>query len=78
MCADNELYSNLFLFIHITSKVFHSAHFPLILERISQVASTGVVPLPKVTPEAVKEAAKLAALSQPVDVSRLKRLGEYR
>ena len=35
----------------------------------------GAMPTP---PEAVKEAAKLAALSQPVDVSRLKRLGEYR
>jgi hypothetical protein len=40
MCADDELYSNLFLFIHITGKVFHISHFPLILERICQVAST--------------------------------------
>jgi len=23
MCADNELYANLFLFIHVTGKVFH-------------------------------------------------------
>ncbi|GHO98722.1 transposase [Reticulibacter mediterranei] len=38
----------------------------------------GMIPLPVVPPEAVKEVAKLAALSQPVDVSRLKRLGEYR
>ncbi len=37
----------------------------------------GAVPLPSGPPEAVKEAAKLAALSKPVDVSRLKRLGEY-
>jgi hypothetical protein len=38
----------------------------------------GAMPSPAGQPEAVKEAAKLAALSQPVDVSRLKRLGEYR
>ncbi len=38
----------------------------------------GVVPPPSGPPEAVKEATKLAALSMPVDVSRLKRLGEYR
>jgi putative transposase len=38
----------------------------------------GVVPLPSGPPEAVKEAARLSALSKPVDVSRLKRLGEYR
>jgi hypothetical protein len=38
----------------------------------------GVIPSPAGPPEAVKEAAKLAALSMPVDVSRLKRLREYR
>jgi len=38
----------------------------------------GAMASPIGQPEAVKEAAKLAALSQPVDVSRLKRLGEYR
>jgi hypothetical protein len=40
MCADDELYPNLFLFIHLTSKDFHIARSQLILERISQVAST--------------------------------------
>jgi hypothetical protein len=44
MCAVDELYSNLCLFIHITGKVFPIAHFPLVLERISQVASTGFSP----------------------------------
>jgi hypothetical protein len=38
----------------------------------------GAMPSEASQPEAVKVAAKLAALSQPVDVSRLKRLGEYR
>jgi hypothetical protein len=38
----------------------------------------GVVPLPSGPPEAVNAVARLSALSKPVDVSRLKRLGEYR
>jgi hypothetical protein len=29
-------------FIHITGKLFHIALYPLILERISQVVSTGL------------------------------------
>ncbi len=37
----------------------------------------GVVPLPSVQPEAVTLSEKLAALSTPVDVSRLPRLGDY-
>jgi hypothetical protein len=37
----------------------------------------GVAPQPAGAPEAVKEAEKLAALSMPVDVSRLPRLGDY-
>ncbi len=37
----------------------------------------GVPPLPAVPPEAVRAAGKLAALSRPVDVSRLPRLGDY-
>jgi hypothetical protein len=37
----------------------------------------GVPPAPNVPPEAVRTAEKLAALSRPVDVSRLKRLGDY-
>jgi hypothetical protein len=41
MCSDEELYPNLSLSIHRTGKVFHIAHLPLMLERISQVASTG-------------------------------------
>jgi hypothetical protein len=40
MCSDDKLYPCLFLFIHITSKVFHIALSPRILERISQVANT--------------------------------------
>ena len=40
MCADDELHPYLFLFIHIMGKLFHIALYPLILERISQVAST--------------------------------------
>lgn len=36
-----------------------------------------VPPQPVAPPEAVKAARKLAALSMPVDVSRLKRLGDY-
>jgi len=36
-----------------------------------------VPPQPAVPPEAVRAARKLAALSRPVDVSRLKRLGDY-
>jgi putative transposase len=38
----------------------------------------GVVPLSSAQPEAVTQAAKLAALSMPVDVSRLPKLGDYR
>jgi hypothetical protein len=38
MCANDELYPNLFLSIHVTGKGLHSAHYPLILERISQAA----------------------------------------
>ena len=41
MCADDELHPYLFLFIHITGKLFHIALYPLIFERISRVASTG-------------------------------------
>ncbi len=37
----------------------------------------GVPPAPLGPPEAVRAAGKLAALSMPVDVSRLKRLGDY-
>ena len=37
----------------------------------------GVPPSPVEPPEAVRAAEKLAALSMPVDVSRLKRLGDY-
>jgi putative transposase len=39
--------------------------------------SGGVPPSPVGPPEAVRAAEKLAALSMPVDVSRLKRLGDY-
>src|SRR5579859_4036677 len=42
MCSYDKLYPYLFLFLHITSKVFHIALSPLILEWISQVANTGV------------------------------------
>ena len=41
MCADDELHPYLFLFIHIKGKLFHIVLYPLLLERISQVASTG-------------------------------------
>jgi hypothetical protein len=41
MCSYDKLYSCLFLFIHITGRVFHIALSPRILERISHVASTG-------------------------------------
>src|SRR5258708_26509613 len=44
VCADDELCPYLFLFIHITGKLFHIALYPRILERISQVASTGRSP----------------------------------
>jgi len=37
----------------------------------------GAPPPPNVPPEAVRAARKLAALSMPVDVSRLPRLGDY-
>jgi len=37
----------------------------------------GVPPQPAVPPEAVRAAEKLAALSRPVDVSRLPRLEDY-
>ncbi len=37
----------------------------------------GVVPLPDGVPEAVTASARLAALSMPVDVSRLPKLGDY-
>jgi len=37
----------------------------------------GAVPLPSAQPEAVTQAARLAALTKPVDVSRLPRLGDY-
>src|SRR6266700_7142815 len=40
MCAVDELYANLCLFIHSTSNDFHIALSPPLLERISQVAST--------------------------------------
>jgi hypothetical protein len=40
MCADDELHPYLFLFIHITGKLFHIALYLLILERIALVAST--------------------------------------
>ncbi len=40
MCADDELHPYLFLFIHLTGKLFHIALYPLIFERISQVVST--------------------------------------
>jgi len=42
MCSNDQLYPCLFLFIHRTGKVFHIALSPLILERISHVASTGL------------------------------------
>jgi hypothetical protein len=45
MCADDELHRYLFLFIHLTGKVFHIVLYPLILERISQVASTAATSL---------------------------------
>jgi hypothetical protein len=38
----------------------------------------GVKPQTSTLPEAVRAERRLAALSQPVDVSRLKRLGDYR
>jgi hypothetical protein len=37
----------------------------------------GVPPQPNVPPEAVRAAKKLAALSTPVDISRLPRLEDY-
>jgi hypothetical protein len=40
MCAEDELHPYLFLFSHRTGKLFHIALYPLILERMSQVAST--------------------------------------
>lgn len=40
-------------------------------------ALESVPPQLAVPPEAVKAARRLAALSMPVDVSRLKRLGDY-
>jgi hypothetical protein len=40
MCDVDELYPNLFLFIHITSKDFHIALSQLILEWICHVVST--------------------------------------
>jgi hypothetical protein len=40
MCADDELHPYHFLFIHRTGKLFHIALYHLLLERISQVAST--------------------------------------
>ena len=64
LCTDDELSSHLFLFLHRTGKVFHSAHSPLILERISQVASTGVRFCPG--GEAVVERLKTKAC-QPLD-----------
>jgi hypothetical protein len=41
MCSYDKLYLCLFLFIHITGRVFHIALSPRILERISQAATTG-------------------------------------
>jgi hypothetical protein len=43
MCAVDELHPYLFLFMHRTSKVFHIALPPLIVERISQVANTTIM-----------------------------------
>jgi hypothetical protein len=40
MCADDELHPYLFLFLHLTGKLFHLALSPLMLELICQVAST--------------------------------------
>jgi hypothetical protein len=37
LCTNDELSPNLSLSIHRTGKVFHIAHLPLLLERISQV-----------------------------------------
>jgi hypothetical protein len=42
MGAEDELHPYLFLFSHRTGKLFHIALYPLILERISQVASTAI------------------------------------
>jgi hypothetical protein len=39
---------------------------------------SGVKPPSSIPPEAVRAERRLEALSQPVDVSRLKRLGDYR
>ena len=40
MCADDEFHPYLFLFIHLTGKLFPIALYPLILERISHVPSS--------------------------------------
>jgi hypothetical protein len=42
MCSYDKLFPCLFLSIHRTGKGFHKALSPLILERISQVANTGL------------------------------------
>jgi putative transposase len=56
----------------------HKKVLALIAGQSGHVQTLGnVPPPPAVAPEAVKAARKLAALSKPVDVSRLKRLGDY-
>src|SRR5215831_14548054 len=40
-CTDNDHHTELFLLTHMTGKVFHTALYSLVLERIPQVASTG-------------------------------------
>src|SRR6266568_5810783 len=56
----------------------HKKVLALIAGQSGHVQTLGSVPPPPaVPPEAVKAARKLAALSKPVDVSRLKRLGDY-
>ena len=47
MCSNDKLYPCLSLVIHITGKVFQIALSTLILERISQVATTGQVHDPR-------------------------------
>jgi hypothetical protein len=60
LCDDDELHPYLFLFIYLMGKLFHSALYPRILERISQVASKGLrgwsnYPLyPMAAPRAIK------------------------
>src|SRR5215831_11852363 len=39
-CTDNDHHTELFLLTHMTGKVFHTALYSLVLERITHVAST--------------------------------------